>query len=1676
MSSIDNRVVKMEFDNKQFESGVSTTMSTLDKFKEKLKFKNETKSIENLQSVADKTNFNPLLSAVETISSRFTTLGVIGVTALQNITNAAIATGSRMLSALTIDPIKSGLSEYETQINSVQTILSNTKSKGTTIDQVNAALDELNAYADKTIYNFTEMTRNIGTFTAAGVGLDDSVQAIKGIANLAAMSGSTSAQASQAMYQLSQALAAGRISLMDWNSVVNAGMGGEVFQNALKRTAENMGTNVDAIIEKYGSFRESLTEGGWLTTDVLTQTLAQFAGAYDKAALMEQGYTEQQANDILQLAQTAEDAATKVTTFTKLVDTLGEALQSGWTQSWETVIGDFEEARNLWTEVSNVLGNYINESANARNEMLKGWKDMGGRQELIDGIAQAFNNLVEIASAVHDAFVDIFPPITSEQLYNLTKGFNDLMKDMKPSPELLDQIGRIAKGVFSIFDSLGRIIGAVASAIGGFLGSDGVTGFINSLLEGAASLGDFFTELNKGLKTGNALDVFKSVLNGVLQTVSDFIGIISGGVGSIGDVFGKIADGIGTFVDSVSGPFKKAIEWIRDNVDLGTIFGAVGAYGAIAGLKQLKDIASTIKDFIDSLRGGEGTKSTQTIKDNITELLDGVKESFESFVSGVKVGSLFAIAASIGILTAALAKLSEIPAPAVVGSLTAIGIMMGELVGTLTILSSVLKKFDTKGLMKAGASMVLIASAVNILADAVEKLADLDTGKLAQGLVGVGVGLGELVAAIKVMGKSNVSLKTSVAIIAVAKACQMLSEAVDSFSGMNWDEIGRGLTGMGGALAEVTAATAILGKFGGGRSVLGSVGILITVRALKDLGEILDEVSKFSWDDIGKGLSVMATALIELVAALGILSKIGGFSSILGGTALVIAVQSLKPIADALNQISGLSWEEIGKGLTGMGGALGELSTISGIFGKTAGFSGLLGATSLVVAVQSLEPIADALEQIGGLSWEEIGKGLSGMGGALTEMAVISGLLGSLAGLSSLVGAGTILLGVQALQPIADALQQLGSMTWEEIGRGLVAMGGALTEVGVISGVLGTLAGPMALLGSGSLLLGVQGLNDLADALSKFGSMDWDSIGRGLTAMGAAMGETALGGLLNTLSGFGAESIATIAAPLGTLADSMKKWAGVEVPEGLGAKIGELAGGIMQFTFGGFGAGAISTVAEPLGTLATSIKKWATVEVPEGMQEKLQGLARGVEAFTFSGMGGEAIATVAEPLGNLATAVGKWSGVTIPDGMQEKLEGLANGVNAFTLSFVAGFGIDSIIEPLGNLAGAVKKWNGVTIPEGIGPNLEGLAQGLNAFVGFNSEGTDFSSISTAITSIVTALQGATAVDFSGFTASINSFVSAISLVPAKVQELNTSLSTLGTTVSTSFATALLTGIAAASNGAVSAISSMFASISSVMLSNITTISAAMVAGGLLWMVSLASGISSGESGVTTAASGVMQSAASACSGYAGLFYNAGVDAMAGLASGIRQGGSAAITAAASVATRALQSAQSALAIHSPSRKFMEVGRYSDEGLALGFERFGKLVSTAAENVSKDALDATEKGFNHKSLKAMVNPVINSDNLGIFGSGASLSANVKADGLNSDILTLSQMMSSNEAAMLRGNKQIADSVTSLKEDVTKLGESIEKMQWGFYVDGKDLAKASAKSMDRQLQILSRRRKL
>ena len=373
---VDERVVEMRFDNAQFESGVKTTMSTLDKLKAALKFPSSTKSLDSISNAAKKVDFSGMQKGIETVNARFSAMQVVGMTALSNITSAAMRAGTNLVKSFTIDPVVSGFKEYELQMNSIQTILANTKSKGTTMSDVTAALDELNEYADLTIYNFAEMTKNIGTFTAAGVDLDTSVGAIKGIANLGAMSSSTSAQVSTAMYQLSQALATGRVSLMDWNSVVNAGMGGEQFQNALKRTAENFGYDVDGMIKKYGSFRESLTQGGWLTAEVLNETLNQIGGAYDATALKAKGYSDDQIEAILDLADTATKAATEVKTFTQLMDTLKEAAGSGFAKMWQNIFGDFEQAKEFFSGLHEMLEPIVTGPIDAMNAVIEG--AMGG--------------------------------------------------------------------------------------------------------------------------------------------------------------------------------------------------------------------------------------------------------------------------------------------------------------------------------------------------------------------------------------------------------------------------------------------------------------------------------------------------------------------------------------------------------------------------------------------------------------------------------------------------------------------------------------------------------------------------------------------------------------------------------------------------------------------------------------------------------------------------------------------------------------------------------------------------------------------------------------------------------------------------------------------------------------------------------------------------------------------------------------------------------------------------------------------------------------------------------------------------------------------------------------------------------------------------------------------------
>uniref|UniRef100_UPI0039F50366 tape measure protein n=1 Tax=[Ruminococcus] lactaris TaxID=46228 RepID=UPI0039F50366 len=1415
--TVDEKVVEMRFDNAQFERNVTTSMGTLDKLKKALNFKDSSKSLETVSAAAKKVDMSGLYNGVETVRMKFSALEVMAVTALANITNSAVNAGKRMISALTIQPVKDGFAEYETQMNAVQTILANTQKEGTNVKMVNAALDDLNHYADKTIYNFTEMTRNIGTFTAAGVKLGTSVSSIKGIANLAAVSGSNSQQASTAMYQLSQAIAAGTVKLMDWNSVVHAGMGGQVFQDALIRTSEHLQTGAKAAIAAKGTFRESL-QTGWLTTEVLTQTLDQFSTAADtqeeyEAAVkkfVDQGYSKEEAKQMADMAKTAGDAATKVKTFSQLIDTLKEPLGSGWAETWRTVIGDFEEARELWTSVSNILSDAINKSSDARNAIVKEWADLGGRTAMIDSFRNAFNALLSVTTPIKEAFNYVFPPATAKQLLKITENVRNLTAKMRLSDSAAAKLEKTFEGLFSIVSIGTKIIGGIGSAILKLATSKGVSSLASHLLNLGAAIGEVISKMNESIKMdsianglGKGIDFISGLLVSflnIIDNVSDdlnkkfkidgFLGVLDTLSNAVSKTFSYITDNLSHFhsifttigsvvskgIALIGEYISKGISWIHDNISFGDVFTGLVGGGLFVTATKIISLIDLIKDKINSLFGKKDDNKLTQIIDKFGSALDSLHDSLQTFTTGIKATSLLAIAIAIGILAGSMDTLSKLSVEDIGKSLFAIASLFSMLTLSFKSLNKTLSKYNTKGLIKAAGSILILAEALKVLSKAIVTLSGLSWGGIAKGLTGVGGGLIELCSGIKAINGVKIPLSTSLALLALAESCKMLGDAMSKFGKLSWGEIAhgligmggalgefvavlkglnkvsgmhsifsggslliavqslsalasglskfgqmdsdsikRGLVGMGGSLAELATVLSAIGKIAGFSSLFAAGSILAVTQGLDDIANAFGNFGSMSWDEIAQGLVGMGGALAEVGTVITAVSKLAGFSSLFGSGSVLIVIQGLGDLSNAFGNFGSMSWDEIAQGLVGMGGALAEVGTVAGLLGTLAGLSGIIGSGSLVIAVQSLGDLSNAFGNFGSMSWDEIAQGLVGMGGALAEVATISGVLGTLAGLSGLLGSGSILLGVQSLGDLSNAFGNFGSMSWDEIAQGLVGMGGALAEVATISGVLGTLGGFASIIGGGSILIAVQGLGDLADALKKFGSMSWDEIEIGLTAMGEALGEIAVGGLANTLSIFGSLSIAAVAEPLGVLAESIKKWAGVSVPEGLEGELSSLASGITSFTFGGLGASAISESAPAIGVMADSIKKWSGVTVPDNIEQGLTQIANGVKAFTLAFVGGATIDSIVGPLGKLSSAIKKWNDVKVPKNLDKDLKKISEGIKSFSTAFVGGWTLSAVTGPIGDLAKAIKKWNDVSVPEGIDKGLKRISGGIKSF-------------------------------------------------------------------------------------------------------------------------------------------------------------------------------------------------------------------------------------------------------------------------------------------------------------------------------------------------------------------------
>lgn len=1143
-TTVDERVVEMRFDNKQFEANVQTSLSTLDKLKRSLNLEGAAKGLENVNTAAQKCDMNPLTNAVETVKVKFSTLEVMAVTALANITNSAVNAGRNIVSALTIDPIKTGFQEYETQINAVQTILANTSSKGTTLDQVNNALDELNHYADMTIYNFTEMTRNIGTFTAAGVDLDTSVSAIKGIANLAAVSGSTSQQASTAMYQLSQALAAGTVKLQDWNSVVNAGMGGQVFQNALKETAKVHGIAIDEMIKDEGSFRETLSKG-WLTSDILTETLSKFTGDLNEEQLRTMGYTDEQIQSIIKMGQTANDAATKVKTFTQLFDTLKEAAQSGWTQSWEIIVGDFEEAKELLTEVSDTFSAVINASADARNKMLQDWKDLGGRTMMIEAVKNVFEGLVSVAKPVREAFNEIFPPMTGKQLAEITERIRDLTAKFKMGEESSKNLKNTFKGVFAVLDIVGQAFKAVAGGVGELIGLFLPAG--NGVLSLTGSFGEYLVKLDETVKktdvfgkaVSTVVDIVKTAITFVktagekvkefgktagekfdfpgFELFHSFLERVHDRMAQIGDDAGKMKSGVIVAFEMMGEAlekckFLKVMEalWTAVKVIAGGIADAVGTMmgtlveklgdadfsGVLDVLNSIAvgGIALSVSKFLKSVT--EPLEGLNDILEGVTGILDGVRGCFEAYQTNLKAGTLLKIGAAIALLAGSIVAISLIDSDKLSASLGAITVLFANLLGAMAIFNKI--SSDTGKVFKACTVMIAMSVAVSILAGALKKVSDLDWGELARGLVGIAGLTTIVIASSKAMasGRKQV-MKGATSLIIFGAAIKILASACKDLSKLQWDELGRGLTGVGVLFAEIAVFLRVA-KFNG-KMISTATGIVILTAAMKVLASACKDFGQMEWGEIGKGLAGIGGLLTELAVFTNLAGNAKHVMST--GVALIAIGAAMKIFASAVKDFGQLQWDGIGRGLTAMGGALAEVAIAVKLMPKNMISIG----TGLVIVSGALEIIANCMSKFGGMQWEEIGRGLTVMGGALAELAIsLNFMKGTIGGSAALLVAST------ALAVLAPVLSILGALSWEAIAKGLISIAGAFTIIGVAGAVLTPLVPTILALSGAFALIGVGVLTIGAGLLAAGTGLSALAIGFTALATAGAAGATAI--------------------------------------------------------------------------------------------------------------------------------------------------------------------------------------------------------------------------------------------------------------------------------------------------------------------------------------------------------------------------------------------------------------------------------------------------------------------------------------------------------------------------------------------------------------------------------------
>ena len=1122
-TSIDYRIVEAQFRNSNFEKNIAQSTESLERFKRSLDVDQQAKSLEKLDNAADLAGMKGLAQQVDKVADKFSAMGVVAFTALQRITNAAIDTGVSLVKSLSIDQVTAGWNKYEQKTSNVQTLVNAT---GKSVDEINGYLEKLMMFSDETSYDFTTMAQSLGQMVTSGGDIDHLIPMIEGIANATSFAGKGAAEFSRSIYNLNQSYGQGFLTLMDWRSVELSGVASQQLKETFIDVGKALGTldkngrTAKGTLVDIGNFSTTLADK-WASREVMEQAFGRFAQVTEAAyKLVQNGmadtYSEAYAmldGAFEQVYYRAALAAQEAKTFGEAINSVKDAVSSGWMTTFDYIFGGYDKAKEIWTNLANDLWDVFAAPAQERNSILKEWVELGGQSALWEGLTNIFKSLLSVIEAVREGFSEIFPAKTGQQLADLTFRFRDFSEKLVASEDTLAKVKEVASGLASIVKLLITPIKLVLGLVGKIITQ--AAPLTSYLLSFSATIGGLLTNLVKMVDESRVIEgIFATLksaveavggafmfLGGMLSTsISAFTGInvldidnVTTSLAEIPPIGEQIAKVFDTIGESGKNAFGKASQWVSQLK--GWASSAASTIGSFA-----KSIAATLKPIGDRIKSiFEGVTLTDAIgttllfglyeqikkiakafaamKTNwagvakaLTNVLNTAGDTLKAFQNKVNAEVLKSIAISIGILAASLFVISRVKPENMGKSLAAVALLFGELTAILGIMSGKKMTAGKAELLTLSGALIGMSVAISILAGALAKLTESakDTwvfAKATLAIIAILVALEKVGVALSTKVGEKQVMKLALVFLSLATAVRILASAFQAFDGISWEEFGMGIAsliiGIGAITGSIAVMKAVPGRLSSVASSLIAFGLALSalILPIKLLGEM-------DAKDLQQGLITTAKLLVGVVASIsGMSIAMKGFAGISGKGMMAITQGSLAGLAKSLLALS-------------------------------------ISISLLVVPLRIL----------GALPIEQIRQGLISVG------LLMGGITASLSIMGNNNVAGTasgILAFALALNMLVIPIKAFSTLKLPAIGAGLLTLTGAI-----------------------ALMLGSAfGLGVLAKT---FAGLEKSMLAFGLAALGVGAAVAALSVLLGTLSAIGAAGVAAIVAAIAAFFQAVK--------------------------------------------------------------------------------------------------------------------------------------------------------------------------------------------------------------------------------------------------------------------------------------------------------------------------------------------------------------------------------------------------------------------------------------------------------------------------------------------------------------------------------------------------------